>query len=58
MILVKHEQQKALSEQISNITKNKKVPKPFQKLNIFTDDKGILRVGGRLHYCALVYDPP
>lgn len=56
MTLVKYDQQKAFSEEISNITKNKKLPKPFQKLNIFLDEKEILRVGGRLHYCALAYD--
>lgn len=35
---------------------NRKLSKPLQKLNVFLDDKGFMRVGGRLYHSAFPYD--
>lgn len=56
LTLVKREQQLAFSTELSKLNNNQKLPKPFQKLNVFIDEQQILRVGGRLHYSALLYD--
>lgn len=56
LALTKREQEIAFQEEINKILTHKKLPKPFQKLNIFIDPSGILRVGGRLHHSGILYD--
>lgn len=56
LTLVQREQQLLFSDEISKLKRSQKLPKPFQKLNVFLDEKQILRVGGRLHHSVLLYD--
>lgn len=49
--------QSSYFEQQKELIKNKKpLPKYFASLNPFIDEKGLLRVGGRLSYAKLSYD--
>lgn len=54
-ILIKHVQSLSFSREISLLMKNKTLPKPFRKLTPFLDNKGILRVGGRLVHSHLTF---
>lgn len=47
-ILVKHVQKKDFHDVSSQINSNKPISKHLQKLSIFIDSAGVLRVGGRL----------
>lgn len=56
LIIVKHVQLDIFSNEIENLLSNRPVSKPLRKLNLFVDQQGILRVGGRLENSALSYD--
>lgn len=56
LTLVKFEQYKHFKQEIAQVQNHRKLPKCFQKLNIFLDDQGLVRVGGRLHHSLLSYD--
>ncbi|KOB66948.1 putative integrase core domain protein, partial [Operophtera brumata] len=47
-VLVKHVQKRDFSDVSSQIKTNKPIPKHLQKLSIFIDSAGVMRVGGRL----------
>lgn len=55
MQIVKQVQNRAFSEEISNLNNKKPVMKQFRKLSPFVDDVGVLRVGGRLSRSGLEY---
>lgn len=55
LLLVKHEQQKYFSEDISCLLKGKAVNSNLKGLNPFIDKQGLLRVGGRLQHAELSY---
>lgn len=56
LVFVKRAQHLFFADEISKIKSNKRLPKPFQKLNVFLDDCDMLRVGGRLHHSTFCYD--
>lgn len=56
LVFVKRAQYLFFSDEINKIKSNKRLPKPFQKLNVFLDDHNMLRVGGRLHHSTFSYD--
>lgn len=56
LVFVKRAQHLFFSEEINKIKSKKRLPKPFQKLNVFLDDHDMLRVGGRLHHSTFAYD--
>lgn len=57
MTLVKNIQSQHFAFEISMLKQNKRLPKYFIKLSPFLDEKGILRVGGRLSQSiSLAYD--
>lgn len=51
-ILVKYTQQVHFKEEIDS----KRFSKPLRKLQVFVDENGLLRVGGRLKHSSLSYD--
>ncbi|KAJ8914855.1 hypothetical protein NQ315_014868 [Exocentrus adspersus] len=56
MFLVKHVQNSYFSKDITQILNEKLPSKGLRKLNAFLDEKGILRVGGRLRNCSPSFD--
>ncbi|XP_074038691.1 uncharacterized protein [Leptinotarsa decemlineata] len=55
-LLIKVTQQQAFSSELALIHRKRPLPKPFRKLSPFIDDKGILRVGGRLKYSDITHE--
>lgn len=56
MLVVKHVQSESFKEEVSQLINATSLPKPFRKLNPFIDDRGILRVGGRICHAGLEFE--
>ncbi|XP_050300129.1 uncharacterized protein LOC126738734 [Anthonomus grandis grandis] len=58
LVLIKISQQKSFSEEIIDLSNNRSVSKSskLKRLNPFLDDKGFLRVGGRLEQSNFDFD--
>lgn len=56
MFLIKYEQFMHFQDVIKKLNRSARLPKPLQKLSLFIDSEGILRVGGRLHNSPFSFD--
>lgn len=56
LILVRHIQQLKFAKDILNLKQGRQPSRALRKLNVFLDNKDILRVGGRLYFSNLNYD--
>lgn len=52
---VKRVQEVAFSSEINSLQQEKRICTSLQKLSVFIDDEGIIRVGGRLKHSPLLY---
>ncbi|XP_073953501.1 uncharacterized protein [Choristoneura fumiferana] len=55
LLIVKHEQQKYFDAEIKLLTQNKPLKGSLTNVNPFVDDKGLIRVGGRLDCATIPY---
>lgn len=56
IIVIKHVQGVCFGDDIQKLSKSRLISKPLRKLAVFLDERGLLRVGGRLKHADLTFE--